>query len=85
MQTRLFVYEIIITKLYLVTVRCVETTYCYIWNSQFKVIMRPIFENWCSIWLFILDGEVCKQYTGCICSNENEYVPKCMQVWEVYG
>lgn len=74
-----------ILKLYLVTVRFVVAAYCYIWNPQLEVITGPIFKNWCLMWLFILDREVCKQYTGCIWGNKDEHMPKCMEVREVYG
>lgn len=66
MHTRLFVHQIIIMKLYLVTVRFVVAAYCYIWNPQLKVVTRPVLENWCLMWLFVLNREVGKQYACCI-------------------
>jgi hypothetical protein len=63
---RLLLHQIITVKLYLVTVRFVIAAYCYIWNPTLKVVTRPVFKNWCLMWSFILDREVCKQYAGCI-------------------
>jgi hypothetical protein len=60
------VHQIIIVKLYLVTVRFVVAAYCYIWNPQLKVVTRPVLENWCLMGLFILNREVGKQHTCCV-------------------
>jgi hypothetical protein len=79
------VHQIIIVKLYLVTVRFVVAAYCYIRNPQLKVVTRPVLENWCLMWLFVLNGEVSEQHARCVRGNEDQHMPKCMQVWEVYG
>lgn len=57
----------------------------YIWNAKLERVFGPVLDQRVFVWMIMFDIKIGEKYDSCVGSQEDEDMPKSVQIWESHA